>query len=59
LVDGKPVANKVAVPSTGDLKTFKNISINNVKLKPGKQVIRVLFEKGGFNLSSIKFVLKR
>jgi endoglucanase len=59
LVNNKLVAKEVAVPATADLKTFKTFTVKNVSLKPGKQVIKVLFDKGGFNLSSIKFELKK
>ncbi|MDB5019392.1 MAG: glycosyl hydrolase family 5 [Pedobacter sp.] len=59
LVDDKSVARDVAVPSTGDVKAFKSITINNVPLKRGKQVIKVVFDKGGFNLRSIKFASKK
>jgi endoglucanase len=59
LVNEKTVAKEVALPSTGGSKIFKGFKINNVPLKKGKQVIKVVINKGGFNLSSIKFELKK
>jgi endoglucanase len=59
LVNDRLVAKEVAVPATVNLKTFKTFTIKNISLSPGKQVIKVLFDKGGFNLSCIKFELKK
>jgi endoglucanase len=58
-VNNKMVASNLEIRSTGDLQKFALSTVRNVPLKSGKQVIKVLFEKGGFNLSSIKFVLKK
>jgi endoglucanase len=58
-VNNKMVASDLEIRPTGDLQKFALSTVRNVPLKSGKQVIKVLFEKGGFNLSSIKFVLKK
>lgn len=59
LINDKPVKEGIAIPSTGSLKTFKNVKVNNVPLKGGKQLIKLQFVHGGFNLRTIKFELKK
>lgn len=56
LIDGKSVAEDVAVPNTGDAKKFATFEIKNVPLNAGKQKIRVLAATGGYNFSYIQFV---
>lgn len=58
-INDRLVAKSIAIPSANNPKTFKNIDINRVSLNGGKQVIKVVFEKGGFNLKTIKFALNK
>ncbi len=53
---GKTVLlSHVPVPATGGLKKWQVINAGRVSLT-GKQVLRLNFEKGGFNFKSIRFV---
>jgi len=54
-INGKPAAQNLAVPVTGNLKTFADFTAKKLTLTSGKQVIKVFADKGGFNLSAIKF----
>jgi len=56
LVNNIPVIDKVAMPNTGDLKNFKAFTTQNISLAAGRQVLRLYFLAGGFNLKSVKFI---
>jgi hypothetical protein len=56
LVNGVAIAKQIAVPSTGSLKNFKSFQVGKLSLKPGKNVIRVLTDIGGYNFSYIQFI---
>jgi len=56
LVNNIPVIEKAAIPNTGDLKNFRSFTIQNISLAAGRQVLRLYFVAGGFNLKSIKFI---
>jgi hypothetical protein len=47
LCNDKPVATDVSVNST--------VVIKNIRLKAGRQQLRVLADKGGFNFSQMRF----
>jgi hypothetical protein len=55
LIANKKFIKSIAVPSTGK-DQWKTISINDVTLEKGSNVIRILARQGGFNLMSIEFV---
>lgn len=55
VVNGIILVKGLKLPSTNDLKNFKIINTKDVKLKAGKQKIRIYVEAGGFNLSNIQF----
>ena len=48
----------MTIPNSGGLKTWKSFSAGTITVS-GKQVLRLYFVKGGFNLKSIKFVLNK
>ncbi|MBC7422184.1 MAG: carbohydrate-binding protein, partial [Ferruginibacter sp.] len=54
----KILAKNITVPATGGWDNWQTISIKNVSLAAGKQVLKVLFVKGGFNLQSVQFFLR-
>ncbi|HTE12586.1 MAG TPA: cellulase family glycosylhydrolase [Chitinophagaceae bacterium] len=56
LVNNISLADKVAVPNTGDMKKWQTLTVKNIPLNAGKQALRVYFYKGGFNFKSIRFV---
>lgn len=58
LLNGKVIADNITVPATGDLRTFKSLSVGNISLQKGKQVLRVLSTSGGYNLSFLSFKIK-
>lgn len=59
LVNNADITGSVAVPATGGYSTWGNLVINDVILYKGQQKIRILFEKGGANLSTIGFALQK
>jgi hypothetical protein len=58
LLNGKVIADNITIPATGDLRTFKSLSVGNISLQKGKQVLRVLSTSGGYNLSFLSFKIK-
>jgi len=56
LVNNIPVIEKAAIPNTGDLKNFRSFTTQNISMAAGRQVLRLYFVAGGFNLKSIKFI---
>ncbi|TDO21364.1 cellulase family glycosylhydrolase [Pedobacter duraquae] len=54
-IDGKNVVKALAIPASGNSKTFGTVTTKKLNLKSGKQVLRIYVDKGGFNLSTIKF----
>ncbi len=55
-VDEKQVAAAVAVGSTGGYQNWKTISMGKVYLSKGKHTLRLIAQKGGFNLSFVDFI---
>ncbi len=56
LVDGIKVIDKAKVSATGDWDGWKTIDLGNINLTSGKQQIKILVEKSGFNLGNIEFL---
>lgn len=52
---GQALAERIAIPNTGDLKKWQTITVNNMQLRSGTQSLRLYFNRGGFNLKSLKF----
>lgn len=59
LQNGQVKIKEAQVPATGGLNNYKAFTLTALPLKTGKQVIRLRFDKGGFNLSSITFQIKK
>lgn len=47
----------IAVPNTGGPQTWKSIDVSKIFLKKGSNTIRIIADKGGFNLKSFQIVL--
>jgi endoglucanase len=45
----------IAIPNTGGLKTWKTIVLKSINLKAGSNKLKVLADKGGYNLHSLQF----
>jgi hypothetical protein len=55
LVDEKQVATAVEVGSTGGYQNWKTISMGKVNLSKGNHTLKLIAEKGGFNLNFVEF----
>jgi len=53
------ISGTLALPASGGYKTWANLAVNDIVLYKGQQKIKVLFEKGGANLSSIGFTIEK
>jgi endoglucanase len=53
------IAKSVALPYTGSPKSWQTLTVKNIKLDQGKQVIRVVADEGGFNLKSLEFSVSK
>lgn len=54
LENGIP-SESISLPSTAGKDNWKTAVLANIKLKAGKNKIKVVFEKGGFNLNYLDF----
>lgn len=52
---GKNITGNVAVPSTGGMQVWKQVTVKGIPLHEGMNRFRVMVVKGGFNLSGIQF----
>lgn len=59
LTNGAPSSTVATLPATGGFQTFGEATISNVILNKGTRKIKLMFVKGGANLSFIKFVLSK
>jgi endoglucanase Acf2 len=53
--DGDTVVSGITVNYSGNWDAWTNKTVNNVPLKSGKQVLRLFFEHGEFNLGKLTF----
>ena len=53
--DNKSVGGKIKISSTGGLGNWKPIAKFNIQLSKGIHPLRIYFDKGGFNFTSILF----
>lgn len=58
LVDGIPALADFSIPATGGWQQWQAVSIDNLEMSVGSHVVRLVFERGGFNLSMISFELE-
>jgi hypothetical protein len=54
-MDGKDITSRINVPNTGGWQKWTTVSVPDVKLKAGKQVLRLAMGAGEFNLGSLEF----
>ncbi len=54
-VDDKTLFDKKEIASTGSIKNWQTQLLGKVNLSSGKHVLRIYFNKGGFNFKSIIF----
>lgn len=55
-VNGKWLANKLTLPVTGNSVNYTTTWVKNIVLPAGETRLKILADKGGFNLQSIAFV---
>jgi aryl-phospho-beta-D-glucosidase BglC (GH1 family) len=55
-IDNKILFDKKDIALTGSLKNWQTQSIGNIHLNKGEHVVRIYFNKGGFNLRQLLFV---
>ncbi len=58
-VNDADVTGTISLPTTGGYQTWNTFTINDVVLYNGIQRIKVIFDKGGANFSSIGFFLNK
>lgn len=54
-IDGEVLTPSVTIPNTGDRHQWAQIPIDIPVLHQGRHVLRIQFDKGGFNFKSIAF----
>ncbi len=55
-MDGTTIANNIAIPNTGGWQTWTTVSVKNVALKAGKQVLRLTIGATDYvNLNFVEF----
>lgn len=54
-MNGTDVTGTVAVPNTNGWQTWQTVSLEEVPLTAGVQVMRIYIEAGGFNLNYVNF----
>jgi hypothetical protein len=52
--EGVKISETIALPISGGLMTWKTVTLKNVALKQGINIIRVHFEEGNFNLNFLE-----
>jgi endoglucanase len=55
-VNGKLVNQNIEIPSDDNVHQWHRVLVNNVLLPAGKNLIKIFFVKGGFNLESIQIL---
>lgn len=59
LVNGADMIGELSLPPTGGYFSWNTMDVNNVILNKGRQKIRIFFEKGGANISFLKFIIDK
>ncbi|WP_318345502.1 cellulase family glycosylhydrolase [Flagellimonas baculiformis] len=54
-VDGTSSSDSAVLPATGGTASYKTATLSGIDLKEGTHKIKVIFEKGGFNLNYLEF----
>ncbi len=53
--DGLEVKTNISIGTTGNWNVWATKTVNNIPLKSGKQVLRLFFENGEFNIGELTF----
>lgn len=53
--DGEPISSGITVPKSGGWDVWATKSVNAIPLKSGRQVLRIAFDHGEFNLGKLSF----
>lgn len=56
-LDDTPLISGIKVPNTGDYHKWSTISAGPIELQSGTHQLKIIFERGGFNLKSMRFDL--
>lgn len=54
-LDGKDITGSIKIGSTGGWQNYQQVSVDNVLLNKGTQVIQLFEETGGFNIDKMEF----
>jgi hypothetical protein len=49
------VTQKIVIPSTGDVQQWKTVQTATIPIEKGKQILKIIFPKGGYHLKDIRF----
>tara|TARA_R110000868_G_scaffold53651_1_gene168075 strand:+ start:530 stop:2272 length:1743 start_codon:yes stop_codon:yes gene_type:complete len=49
------ISKKITLPKTGSASSYKTITLSDVSILKGENKIKVIFDKGGFNLNYFEF----
>ena len=54
-IDGSDVSGPINIPNTGGWQSWETISINDISLKEGEHVMRLVFDSDYLNLNYVEF----
>lgn len=57
MVNDKAITQTLSISNTGGFHQWQTIELKNIRLKKGKNILRVRAEQGGFNFNYLQFVL--
>ena len=58
-INGANLAKEIAIPNTGSSKNWQVITLKDIRLKRGKNKVKVYADKGGYNLHWLQFAQKK
>ena len=56
-LDGQYITSAISVPVTGGWQNWQSLIVNDVYISAGTHVVKIMFFFGGFNFSSMEFLL--
>lgn len=54
-MDGQDVTGPISIPNTGGYQTFQTVTLPNILLDAGEQVMRLVFDANYFNINYVSF----
>jgi len=54
-MDGDTIGSEISVASTGNWSTWSTKAVGNIPFTSGEHVLRIAFDKGGYNLGKLTF----